>query len=497
MLNTQTLENAKSAYASKKYEEALRGYYDCIKQSAGQFDPGEAGLLYHMLGNCLIKMHNYKDASDAYGKALMDSGYDSLTSVHSNYALALSSLGDYRGAIEQFENVLRDPSYKTPYKTYNGLGNAYMQLGDFASAGTAFRNAAVDESNPQPVKSLLNLGVCFMGLDRPNDAVETYKAIFEFNPDQQTLNKTYANMGQAYVAMGRMTEAREAFESAIKDGSYQLSEAASADYMRSLTPQSTVLDDSGIDVMGDPMGAPAYEEFSPMDQQMVADNQASIQDEETLGAGIPSADDTGFFTLPDDGPDDLAILLEQTNGKKKRKGRVALVIVIVLLLLIAGAGVAFWQGYGFPTQESTVRSLFEQNAAGEDTTNCWITVSSDDDKAKIAKAMNGVAKTSDIAIDYSEQSMLSSEMIVTANLSGGGSVRYDITLARDFGSIIGSVGWKVSGIELAPKSTNDSSSTSTAGSTTDQTNVSGATSSTSGTSSSSTSGTSSSSTTTN
>ncbi len=477
MLNTQTLENAKSAYASKNYEEALRGYYDCIKQSDGQFDSGEAGLVYHMLGNCLIKMHNYKDASDAYGKALLDEGYDSLTSVHSNYALALSSLGDYKGAIEQFEKVLRDPSYKTPYKTYNGLGNAYMQLGDFASAGTAFRNAAVDESNPQPVKSLLNLGVCFMGLNRPADAAETYKAIFEFNPDQQTLNKTYANMGQAYVAMGQMTDAREAFENAIKDGSYQLTDAASADYMRSLTPQSSHHDDSGIDVLGDSLGEARYEDLT-VDQQVVADNRASIQDEETLGAGIPSADDTGFFTLPTEGPDDLEILLEQTNGKKKRRGRKILIILLVIVLLIAAGAVAFWQGYGFPTQESTVKALFEQNAAGEDVTGCWVTATSDDDKTKIAKAMNSVAKTSDITIDYSSQSMLTSEMIVTANLSKGGAVRYDITLSRDFGNVLGIVGWKVSNIQLAPKSTNESDSTSTVGTTTDQNNVSGSSTST-------------------
>ncbi len=497
MLDTQTLENAKSAYAQKNYEEALRGYYDCIKQSSGQFDAGEAGLVYHMLGNCLIKMHNYKDASDAYSKALLDESYDSLTSVHSNYALALSSTGNYQEAIAQFEKVLLDPSYKTPYKTYNGMGNAYMQLGDFASAGTAFRNAAVDESNPQPVKSLLNLGVCFMGLNRPSDAVETYKAIFEFSPDQQTLNKTYANMGQAYVAMGQMTQARESFENAIKDGSYQLSEAASSDYMRSLTPKSADVyplpdnsstdysspsstqsyqhDDSGIDVLNDDsLDSMSYDDL-PADQKLVEDNKTSIQEEDTLGAGIPSADDTGFFTLPDEGPDDLQVLLDQTNAKPKRRGRKLLIVLIILLIIAIGGGVAFWLGYGFPTQTSTVQQLFKQHEAGEDTTSCWITTSNDDDKAKIAQTMNGVAKTSDISIDYTEQSMLSSEVIVSAKLAKGGTVRYDIKLSRDFKNPLDLVGWKISSIQLAPKSTSDSSSTTALGTATDQSNVSNST----------------------
>lgn len=462
MLNEQTLENAKSAYASKDYEEALRGYYDCLKQSGGQFEEGEAGLLYHMLGNCLMKMHNYKDATEAYDKALDDAGYESLTSVHSNYGLALTSLGDYKGAIDHYEQVLKDPSYKTPYKTYNGLGNAYMQLGDFASAGTAYRNAAVDESNPQPVKSLLNLGVCFMGLDRPSDAIETYKAIFEFNPDEQTKNKTYANMGQAYVAMGEMGLARESFEKATHDGSYMLSDAASADYMRSLAPESRQHDDSGLDVIGD----------EPVDNvyggSLMADNRASIEHDETLGAGIPSADDTGFFTLPEEGPDDLEVLLEQSNSKPKMRHRGLLIAIIIILVLVVAAGVAYWQGLGYPDQESVIYSLFEENAAGEDTLDCWVATTTEDEVIDIERTMNGVAQTTDISIDYLSMSMLTSDAIVSATLPDGGTVRYEVSLARDFSSFEGVVGWKISDIDFAFKSTNDQTSTSTVSSITDE-----------------------------
>lgn len=462
MLNAKTLENAKSAYASKDYEEALRGYYDCLKQSGGQFEEGEAGLLYHMLGNCLMKMHNYQDATEAYEKALADEGYESLTSVHSNLGLALSNTGDYKGAISHYEQVLKDPNYKTPYKTYNGLGNAYMQLGDFASAGTAYRNAAVDASNPQPVKSLLNLGVCFMGLDRPADAIETYKAIFEFNPDAQTINKTYANMGQAYVGMGEMDKARECFEKATHDGSYMLSDAASADYMRSLAPQAAPKDDSGLDVIGDEPADNIYGSSS-----LMADNRASLEHDETLGAGIPSADDTGFFTLPDEGPDDLEVLLEQSNSKPKMRHRKLLIVIIVIIVLIAAVFVLYWQGYGYPTQESTINSLFEQHASDIDVLDCWVTTTSEDEVTNIERTMDGVAKTSDITIDYLSQSMLTSEAIVTATLPEGGTIRYEVSLSRDFANIQGVFAWKISDIDFAFKSTNDSTSNSTLSSTTD------------------------------
>ena len=145
MLNQDLLDQAKAAYDSGNYAGALRGYYTLLKEQKANFEPGEAGLVYHMLGNCLVKMRSFDDAEKAYKKALEDTDYENLTAVHSNYGLALTSTGEYRKAIEQFELVLKDPTYKTPYKTYSGLGNAYLQLGDYASAGTAYRNAAVDD----------------------------------------------------------------------------------------------------------------------------------------------------------------------------------------------------------------------------------------------------------------------------------------------------------------------------------------------------------------
>ncbi len=462
MLNQDLLDQAKAAYDSGNYAGALRGYYTLLKEQKASFEPGEAGLVYHMLGNCLVKMRSFDDAEKAYKKALEDTDYENLTAVHSNYGLALTSTGEYRKAIEQFELVLKDPTYKTPYKTYSGLGNAYLQLGDYASAGTAYRNAAVDDRNPTPVKALLNLGVCFMGLNRPADAIETYRAIFEFNPDSEMRSKTYANMGQAFVAQGDMESAVAAFEKAL-EGGYELSEAAQADYLKaSSSPTPTVrADDRGVDVMG---GYPGIDDFShaydPMDTR--GDGTVPFEAEATYGDGIPSADDTGFFTLQDEGPDDLVVLLGQTNQRKpKRRGlRVLLTIIIIVLVLIIGGVALFWQGFGYPSQTATIERLFDLNAAGEDATECWITPTSDEDKAKINKIMNSLAKTDKYTIDYLEKGMMESEALVTATLPDGGTIRYDISLSRDFSHIPGIIAWKVNGIEFAFPSTQNSLSSS-------------------------------------
>ena len=47
-------------------------------------------------------------------------------------------------------------------------------------------------------------------------------------------NRLYANLGQAYVATGQMQKAVNAFEEAIADKTYFLSDSASVDYQRAV-----------------------------------------------------------------------------------------------------------------------------------------------------------------------------------------------------------------------------------------------------------------------
>ncbi len=442
MLNKELLEKAQQAYDGGDYAAALKDFYTLIKEHRDAFEPGETGHVYHMLGNCLMKMRSFADAAIAYEKSLTDSAYASRAAVRSNYGLTLSSLGENERAIEQFEQVLKDPTYATPYKAYNGLGSVYMKMGDYAAAGTAFRNAAVDVDNPTPVKSLLNLGVCFMGLGRPNDALDTYNAIFEFDPDAEILHKTYANIGQAYVADGRMAEAVEAFDRAMADGKYELSDAAMADYFRAKSA-TAIRDDSGID---------ALDSFSVSPSSYAASAVEPFVEDETLGAGIPSADDTGFFELPDD-ENDFEKMMHLRSKRSRRGLKIGLTIVIILVLLVAAAGILYWQGYGWPTQEQTISSLFEKNANGEDVSDCWITPSSDEDTLRINRIMNSVAQTSDVTIDYLERGTLESVAVVTATTADGGEIRYEISLTRDFSGLVSWIGWKIKGIDFAFPST--------------------------------------------
>ncbi|MCR5846392.1 MAG: tetratricopeptide repeat protein [bacterium] len=467
MLNRQLFAEAKAAYDARDYAGALRSYYICLKEQDGPFEPGEAGLIYHMLGNCLVKMKSFDDAAKAYQKALLDTDYENITAVHSNYGLALMHQEQYREAIEQFEAVLKDPTYETPFKAYNGLGNAYMKLGDFAAAGTAYRNAAVDERNPAPVKALQNLGVCFMGLGRPQDAINTYNAIFDFNPDQATLNKTYSNIGQAYVAAEQMPEAVEAFEKALEDPTFVLSDSAKADFekARSWKPD---FDDSGLFMSSDTLvedygmvQVPLPEQIDQVQPFQAIEPVApmEIDPTATYGAGIPDADATGFFEAQEGS--EQGFDMEVGKPKKHRGLRAILIIFVILLLIVIAAGVLFWRGFGYPTQSQVVQDLFTAHAAGEDVSQYWVPATNEEEEQVIAKIMNSVAETDDVSIDYVEKSMLESTVIVTATLDGGGTMRYEISMQRDFSTILGSVGWKINGIEYAFPSTQNSMSTST------------------------------------
>ena len=124
--------------------------------------------------------------------------------------------------------------------------------------------------SPDPTKALLNLGVCFMALNRPADAVASYESAMQFDMLPATRNKLQASLGQAYVACGQMEKAVHAFEEAIADKTYFLSDSASVDYQRAVgavaqgtseqnqaTQVLQLADMSGLDVAAD--GSSVYD----------------------------------------------------------------------------------------------------------------------------------------------------------------------------------------------------------------------------------------------
>ncbi|MDR2491984.1 MAG: tetratricopeptide repeat protein [Coriobacteriales bacterium] len=443
-MNSTHFERARQSYEKGDYVEALKGFYACLKEDSDSFEPGDAGLLYYRLGNCLLKMRNFQEASATYAKALDDPDHLEKAAVHVNLGKSLIGLGEYERAITSFNSALADPSYSKPYQAQMGLGTAYSRLGMIIDAGTAYRNAALDEGNPNPVKALMQLGVCFVALGRPQDAIEAYQAVFEFEPTGVTRSKAYESLGQSLAAVGRYQEALDAFTAAVSEGRYALSDEALADYQRSMDALS---DDTSSAKAVEGMDAVAPEALTGQRRAAPFDPDDPIaalaESEEGYGAGnVPLANNTDFFSVTD--ADLIAMSKSQIRRERKLRhvGLKVLLAVVVILVLLLGTGVfAYTQGFGFPSQQAVIGSLFADHAAGKDVSQYW-TAQTDEEKAAVDHIMDLVAPTDTIEISYLDAQMNKSEAQVVAHLSGGGSLNYRISLERSF------IGWKISGLEM-------------------------------------------------
>ena len=445
-MNNELFQQAKTAANSRDYNRALELYNMCLQDESNPLAPGEAGLIYHQIGNCLTKLKSYYEAIQAYSKSTEDGAYDAVGVVNCNLGMAYAALRDWPNAIKHFEIAVSDRAYPTPYKAYTAMGNALLKQGKSAEAGVAFREAALDEANPDPTKALLNLGVCFMALNRPADAIASYESALQFDMAPDMRNKMYASLGQAYVALGQMDQAVDYFERALEDKTYFLSASASVDYQRAVaavsqgnadTTQSipALVDTSGLDVVGEDGLPTAEPEPSVVDEHAACGEYYSAGQYEKQGDYATTSEER-FFNSTDQELEQWSKGVVKMERKRRGVGLKIFLVIVLLLLVAAAAGlVLYMQGFGYPTQEATVEQLFDNPASESNYANG---ITSDD----ITEMSKLIADGSTITIDGVDKSMSSSTAYVTATTPQGGDITYEVSLVRDM------IGWKVSNLEL-------------------------------------------------
>lgn len=448
-MNNEIFQQARGAYVAKDYTAALTKFTECLQDTSVEKAPGEIGLLYHQIGNCLVKLNDPNEAIHAYSQAKIDESYDAMGSVSYNLGMVYASQGDFEDASDNFKAAVEDSRYSTPYKAYVALGNSLLKLGKSAEAGAAFRSAALDEANPDPTKALLNLGVCFMALDRPMDAIASYESALQFDMPASTRNKIFANMGQAYVAAGKMNKAVRAFESALADKSYVFNDAANVDYQRAVAAIAAGASDeielvsaaaapveqhtndlSGLDVPGDGVPIESSQPLSPSEMGTTQMSETSIMRE------IAAAEQANSEFFASNEMD----FQEWDKAVKKKHGHRGLKIFLVVLILViiaAGAGAfAYTQGYGYPSAQDQVSSLFS------DPENADVYVNGIDDATK-ARIADTVVAGSAITVNGQTSDLSTAEVYVTATTSQGGEIPYQVSLSRD------GIGWKVSNVTFS------------------------------------------------
>lgn len=418
-MNAQYLDQGRSAYRSGDWAGAVQ-LFNAAKDATEPM--GEAD---HLRGNALMKLGHYAEAAESYERALNDASYGKRGALLTNQGKAYAAAGSYQDAVRSFNEALRDASYTTRYKSYLGLGRALLALGQVAEAGTAFRQAAIDGANPAPSSALAELGDCFVLLGRPADAIESYRTALDFAGPRDDVRAINAGMGQALFAANRPADAIEAFERANADGIYQLTPEQADDYERA---------QQAVEAINQQRQAASYD-----------DGPAPVDPLDPLGksgAFMPDPSDTGFFTMSES----ELIQQDRKNMKIRRKKRHILrkILVTLLVLVVIGGiagGVAYTQGFGFPTQQGALDGLFAAVTDGGDPSAYVDPTLSDDAKSVLVSSIPTGATPTITAMD---RSMTESTAEVTVQLSRGGTQQYKVTFVRASNII----GWAVSSCEI-------------------------------------------------
>lgn len=425
-MNQQAYEDGRAAY--RRGDVAV-----AIAQLTLAKQPGEvSGSVDHLLGNCLMRQGRFAEAAQAYGDALRDASYGNTGALACNRGRALLAADKPQEAVASLTMALKDETYATPYKANIALGNAYLKLNNPRDAGVAFRNAAIDETNPDPSSALRELGGCFMQMGRAIDAIEAYRTALDFSAPLASQNATYAELGLAYVAANRMSEAVDAFGQASSDGSYELTSEQKAAYeaaQRAVAGISNGPSETDALLAAAGYGTGSMDAVDPLDPLGKS------------GEFMPSPEDTGFFSVSES----ELVAQEREDRKVRRKhshsGLKAFLIFLLVILLIAGVGgIAYFNGFGWPTQEAVTEQLFTKASSG-DITSVVARALGAEGEAQILSVLP--TSTSSVKVTGVDRTMSRSTVFATATLSAGGSQSYEVEMIRD------GIGWKVVDVSVA------------------------------------------------
>ncbi len=412
-MNAQVLEQARSAYRTGDFAAAAQ-LFSAAKE--GDQPWGEAD---HLRGNSLMRLGRYAEAAAAYAVALKDDAYGKKGALLTNQGKALVAAGDLASAVSSFSAATQDASYATPYKAYLGLGSALEKLGNLTEAGVAYRQAAIDGTNPAPAGALASLGDCFVALQRPEDAIESYRTALDFAGPRDDVSAINAGLGCAYAAANRFSDALDAFTAATADGVYQLTadQAAARDRAQDALSASAAM-------------MPATDAFDTAVAPLDPLGQS--------GNFMPDPSDTGFFTLSEH----EMVQQDRAEAKVRRKHRhlgLKIFITILLILVVAGGGLAFayTRGFGFPTQQDTLTKLFEA-ASSDAATDEFLASGLDDSQRAVIVA--SIPKDATATIEGMDAGMSESKATVKVALKQGGEMTYEVDFVRE------GLGWVVCSI---------------------------------------------------
>jgi tetratricopeptide (TPR) repeat protein len=210
-----------------------------------ELDP-ENGAAHYELGDIYYKMHSFREAVGRLQESIRLRPKD--PAGHHALGMTYCELGEFALAVEPFLRALRiGPEYG---EVYNRLGIVYTELRQHEKAAEAFQNAirafqnairleprsaehqcglataqsqlqrwteAIQSARealrlkPDSADGHLCLGCVLHGIERFDEAAAEYRKSLELTPGQFV---ALANLGDAYLQMGMLHEAKNAFVNA-------------------------------------------------------------------------------------------------------------------------------------------------------------------------------------------------------------------------------------------------------------------------------------------
>lgn len=200
----------------KEFDKAI-GFFDEVTRLSP-----ENSMAYHAKGAALSKLGRYKDAANAFQRAIVSTPDDSLRSFFErmNYRenIAYFDLGDTYAKMDMLDDAIKmfkkglESDVKIPLAHFQ-LGVCYASLKEHDKAVKSFENVLFLQPTFTP--AYVRLGLSYMQLEDFEKAIKSLTFATRVNPmDQEAL----VALGQAYLMCNEIEMAIKCFNSAAVVG---------------------------------------------------------------------------------------------------------------------------------------------------------------------------------------------------------------------------------------------------------------------------------------
>lgn len=165
-------------------------------------------IVHNDLGLCYMLKKRMPDAIAHFKKAIdLNPGF---APARNNLGTAYLELKEWDAAIRVFKEITKDLLYATPHFPLSNLGLAYYQKGQYRTAMRYYKKAL--EVQPDFANALRGVGRIYLATNQGRLALKYLKRALKAAPRAP---EVHMDLGEAYLLVGRIADARNAYENVV------------------------------------------------------------------------------------------------------------------------------------------------------------------------------------------------------------------------------------------------------------------------------------------